>query len=92
VTPTEQQAEVAILLLVTQRGVGKSICPSEAARALDPAWQSQLTLVRRAAVRLALAGRIHILRKGQPVDTQLLEKAGVHGVIRLRLRSPEDQS
>ena len=91
-TAGEQQAEVAILRLVTQRGPDKSICPSEAARALDPAWQGQMTLVRRAAIRLALAGRIHILRKGQPVDPQLLEKAGVKGVIRLRLRSPEDQS
>ncbi len=89
-TPTEQQAEVAILRLVAQRGPGKSICPSEAARALDPAWQGQLTLVRRAAVRLALAGRIHILRKGQPVAAHLLETGAPRGVIRLRLRPPED--
>ncbi len=46
-----------------------------------------MTLVRRAAVRLALAGRIHILRKGQPVDPTT-----VRGVIRLRLCSLEDQS
>ncbi len=79
-TPAEQQAEVVILRLVAQRGPDKSICPSEA-------WQGQMTLVRRAAVRLALAGRIHILRKGQPVDP-----ATVRGVIRLRVRSLEDQS
>ncbi len=89
-TPSAQQAEVVILRLVAQRGADKSICPSEAARALDTAWQGQLTLVRRAAVRLALAGRIHILRKGQPVDPQLLLKGAVKGVIRLRLRPPED--
>ncbi len=86
-TPAEQQAEVVILRLVAQRGPDKSICPSEAARALNPAWQGQMTLVRRAAVRLALAGRIHILRKGQPVDPTT-----VRGVIRLRLCSLEDQS
>ncbi len=37
-TPAEQQAEVVILRLVAQRGPDKSICPSEAARALNPAW------------------------------------------------------
>jgi hypothetical protein len=86
-TPLEQRAETVILELVTERGAGKSICPSEAARLLDPAWQSQLTLVRRAAVRLAVAGRIDILRKGQAADPLT-----VKGVIRLRLRAPEDEA
>jgi hypothetical protein len=36
--------------------------------------------VRQAAIRLAQAGRIEILRKGKPVDP-----AGVRGVIRLRI-------
>ena len=70
-----------ILRLVTERGTDKSICPSEAARALSPAWQPLLPAVRRAAVALAEAGRIDILRKGKPV-----EPAGVRGVIRLRSR------
>jgi hypothetical protein len=38
--------------------------------------------VRKAAIMLAVAGRIDILRKGRPIDpTQ------THGVIRLRLRT-----
>jgi hypothetical protein len=72
-----------ILALTTQRGPTKSICPSEVARALRPNWQSLLTEVRRVACRLAAAGQIDVLRKGQPV-----EPAGVKGVIRLRLAQP----
>lgn len=74
-----------IMRLVTARGTEKSICPSEVARALDPAWQRLMGPVRKAAISLALAGRIAILRKGKPVDP-----ADVRGVIRLRLRAPEE--
>jgi hypothetical protein len=42
-----------------------------------------MTPVRRAAIGLALAGRIDILRKGKPVDP-----VDVRGVIRLRLHGP----
>jgi hypothetical protein len=79
------EAEIAatILSLVEARGADKSICPSEVARALDPSWQRLMTPVRRAAIGLASAGRIDILRKGKPVDP-----ADVRGVIRLRLRVP----
>ncbi len=66
------------------RGADKSICPSEVARALLPGaqqdgWQSLMTPVREAAIRLARAGRIDILRKGRPVPPE-----EVRGVIRLR--------
>lgn len=82
--PTPTEIETAILHLIHLRGVGKSICPSEAARLLCPGppadgWQRLLSRVRQAAFRLALAGQIDILRKGQPVGP-----AGVKGVIRLR--------
>ena len=80
----ENAIETTILALVEARGADKSICPSEVARALDPAWQPLMGAVRRVAVRLAEAGRIDILRKGRPVPP-----AGVRGVIRLRLRRPE---
>jgi hypothetical protein len=73
--------EAEIVRLVTERGGEKSICPSEVARALDPEWRSMMTAVRRAAMRLAAAGRIDILRKGKPVPLE-----DVRGVIRLRLR------
>ena len=71
--------ESTILTLTAQRGLEKSICPSEVARALRPDWQVLLPAVRHAAARLALAGRIEILRHGQPVDP-----ASFKGVIRLR--------
>jgi hypothetical protein len=74
----------AILALVAERGAEKSICPSEAARALDAeGWRSLMTRVRREAVRLAQEGRIEILRKGKPVDPG----AEIRGVIRLRIRT-----
>ena len=81
--PTARAIEDAILSLTAARGPDKSICPSEVARALSPAagdgWQSLLGPVRRSAVTLAVAGRIDILRKGQPIDPLTMK-----GVIRLR--------
>ncbi len=78
--PDPVAVEAAILQLVEARGPDKSICPSEAARALDHDWQSLLGDVRRAAVSLAKAGRIDILRKGQPIDPD-----AIRGVVRLRV-------
>jgi len=69
-----------ILHLTAARGVEKSICPSEVARALDADWQRRMKDVRAAAVRLARAGRVEILRKGKKVT----ELDAVRGVIRLR--------
>lgn len=78
--------EAEILRQTEARGAEKSICPSEVARALDPEWRTLMTAVRRAAIRLALAGRIDILRKGKPVPP-----ADVRGVIRLRLHRKDDR-
>jgi Protein of unknown function (DUF3253) len=82
--PGDTNIETTILRLLTERGTG-SICPSEAARALDPEWRRLLGPVRKAAIRLARAGRIDILRKGRPVAPE-----EVRGVIRLRLRPQEE--
>ena len=82
-TPDPVAVEAAILQLVDARGPDKSICPSEAARALGGDWHRVLGDVRRAAVSLAKAGRIDILRKGKLVDPD-----SVRGVIRLRLHRP----
>jgi hypothetical protein len=61
-----------LLDLVAARGAGKTVCPSEVARALGgphpDGWGPLMQPVRRVAVRLAKAGRIAILRKGRPVD------------------------
>lgn len=60
----------AILSLIATCGEGKSICPTEAAQKAHPGeqWRQILPRVRTAAIRLALEGRINILRKGKPVD------------------------
>lgn len=73
--------EAVILALTTTRGPDKSICPTEAAKALQEGadWQSLLPQVRAAAVRLAGAGQVVITRKGKPVDPQAFK-----GVYRIR--------
>lgn len=84
---TEAAIEAMILSHVAERGPDKSICPSEIARAMGADWRTKLSAVRRAAIRLALAGRIDILRKGKRVDP-----VDVKGVIRLRVAAvtPDD--
>ena len=79
--PADAAIAATLLGLVQERGPDKSICPSEVARALDPAWQTLLGPVRRVAVALASAGQIDILRKGKPIPP-----GETRGVIRLRLR------
>jgi hypothetical protein len=84
--PAPDIIKASILDLAAARGPAKSICPSEVARILsgplEPGqWQSLLTPVRQAAISLAKAGRIDILRKGRPVPPE-----EVRGVIRLRIK------
>lgn len=86
---TIDPAEQAILNTLKSGGVGKSICPTQAARALagnpeDESWRRSLAPVKLAAQRLARAGQIEILRKGKVIDPEIL-----HGVIRFRLSSQE---
>lgn len=74
----------AMLALVAERGRGKTICPSEVARALGgphpDGWGPLMKPVRRVAVALAHAGEVAILRKGRPVDPD-----DFRGVYRLAL-------
>ncbi len=76
------QIEAEILAQTLARGSDKSICPSEVARSLAEEWRPLMGVVRQAAVRLAQAGQIEILRKGRPIDPLL-----THGVIRLRSKA-----
>lgn len=66
------EIEATILRLVAARGPGKTICPSEAARAIagnDPkAWRLLMAPIRHVAVRLMHDGRIAIRRKGRVVE------------------------
>ena len=82
VTEGETAAENAILALLAARPPGKTVSPEDVAReiAADSDWHSHLHAVRRAAVALALDGRLVIHRKGKPVDP-----ADFKGVYRLGL-------
>ncbi|NKE47908.1 DUF3253 domain-containing protein [Roseomonas frigidaquae] len=81
---TSPEAITAEILRQTAlRGPEKSICPSEVARALAPeedAWRRLMGPIRAAAIRLARAGQVEVLRKGKPVGTD----TAIRGVIRLR--------
>jgi hypothetical protein len=85
---TEDPSAIAttILALLGARPPGKSISPEEVARAVAAGadWHTQLAAVRRAAVRLALDGRLVIYRKGKAVDP-----ADFKGVYRLGLPNLE---
>ena len=93
---TENERELdpvaqTVLTLVAARGMGQSICPSEAARAFaeprrkknDPTdlWRRYLPAVRQQALHLARQGRIDILRRGARQDPG----KPIKGVIRLTL-------
>jgi hypothetical protein len=66
-TPTSLRE--TLLNLVNQRGPGKTICPSEVARALDADhWRDLMPAVRAVGTQLADEGAILILQKGQPVN------------------------
>ena len=78
--------EAAIFNLLSARDSGKTICPSEAAKSVDPeGWRRLMPQVRATAVGLARAERLQITRKGHVVDPD-----GFKGVYRLRLPQPED--
>ncbi len=73
--------ERTILSLLSQRDEGKTICPSEAARALygDDDFRPHMDAVRAVAFDLADAGAIAVTQKGEVVDGRT-----ARGPIRLR--------
>jgi hypothetical protein len=82
--------EETILKLLKERGAGKTICPSEAARTVAgsgalsdnrAAWEPLMEPARAAARRLVAAGSIVITQGGHIVDPSTAK-----GAIRLRLR------
>ncbi len=57
-----------ILQMAAQRGVAKSICPSEVARALWPDdWRAHMEEVRAGAFGLRDAGKVRITQGGEDV-------------------------
>ena len=63
------ELEAAIGDLLDQRDEGKTICPSEAARAIGgPEWRDLMPAAREAAARMADRGEVVVTQKGTEVD------------------------
>lgn len=73
--------EASILELLSQRDAGKTICPSEAARAVfgDDAFRPHMDEVRAVAFEMADRGAIEVTQRGAVVDGR-----AARGPIRLR--------
>lgn len=79
---TERALEDAITALLGRRAPGATICPSEAARRVDPhGWRDLMPDARRVAGRLVADGRIEMTQRGTVVDP-----ATATGPVRLRSR------
>ncbi len=90
--PKPKTDPVVETILATLRGLepGKSASPMDIAREFaaarakpgDPpqAWRRYMNAVKQQMVYLARAGRIEIIRKGEPVDPNNFK-----GVVRLRM-------
>ncbi len=78
--PSAKALEAEITRQVTARGAGKTICPSEVARALSDDWRDLMPAVRAAAADMAARGEITVTQRGQPVDA-----VAARGPIRLGL-------
>jgi hypothetical protein len=78
---SEPDLRQVILDLLDQRGPGKTICPSDAARvaAGDDSWRRLMDPVRAAAQTLVDDGQVEITQKGARVDL-----ATVRGPVRIR--------
>ncbi|MGC6425204.1 MAG: DUF3253 domain-containing protein [Lentimonas sp.] len=73
----------SILAILGDRGRQKTMCPSEAARAVFSVdgWRAQMPLVREVAFEMAAEELIEVCQSGLPI-----EPAGASGPIRLRLK------
>jgi hypothetical protein len=72
--------ESAILGLLERRGEGKTICPSDAARAVSAdGWRDLMEPARRAARRLVAAGEVVVTQGGEVVSLD-----AATGPIRIR--------
>ncbi|MEN0077900.1 MAG: DUF3253 domain-containing protein [Pseudomonadota bacterium] len=82
----DDAVRAAILRLLKERGPGKTICPSEAARALArDDWRQLMPAVHRLAADMARAREVAMYQKGRPVGP-----AEARGAYRLGLPVPQD--
>ena len=81
-TDTQHTARITATLraLARERGEGKSLCPSEVARALGgEQWRELMPAVRAVAFELQAAGEVRVTQKSQVVD------ATARGAIRVQI-------
>jgi hypothetical protein len=80
VDDVDRALEQAIGALLDQRSPEVSICPSEAARAVDPeGWRALMPAARAAAGRLTAAGEVQVTQRGDVVDVST-----ARGPVRVR--------
>lgn len=77
-----EEIRATVLGLLDERAPGRTICPSEAARALwseEAEWRARMDDVRAEAYALADLGELEVTQRGQVVDGRT-----ARGPIRLR--------
>ncbi|WP_083346441.1 DUF3253 domain-containing protein [Terriglobus roseus] len=83
--PAESTIRATIASLLKERGLGKTICPSEVARAIAGDtrrdWEPWMQQVRDTAAAMADEGSLQVTQRGHAVNA-----ATAKGPIRLRLR------
>lgn len=84
-TPSTADIRAETLRQLAARGTGKTICPSEVARALAQDWRALMVDVRAVAADLSAQGRIVVTQRGTVVDA-----TSAVGPIRLGLAQETD--
>jgi hypothetical protein len=80
---SETQLREAILALARERAPAKTICPSDAARAVGgDQWRDLMGQARDVSRDLARAGEVEIMQRGEVLDPD----AQWRGPIRIRAR------
>ena len=80
---SERQLRDAILTLARERAPAKTICPSDAARAVGgDQWRDLMDEARDIARDLANVGEVDIMQRGEVIDPN----AQWRGPIRIRAR------
>ncbi len=80
---TDAEIERTIVALLEARDPGKTICPSDAARALADDFRPLMQPVRQVARDKVARGELEVTQAGRAVDIDT-----ARGAIRLRLPSP----
>ncbi len=80
--PDAARIERAIVDLLARRRAGASVCPSEVARAIDPAgWRARMDDVRAVARGMAAGGGLVVTQRGAVLDP----RQPWRGAVRLAL-------